>query len=79
MISHTATGAVGEPVIGDIKLGSIASDSPADYYAPMVYFTDGVQPPQWGVFCHDNIGIKEASVICNQLGYELDNFTGLLV
>lgn len=49
---------------------------PQGYYAPLVYFSDGVKPPQWGAFCLDNIGTEEARVICNQFGYELDNFTG---
>lgn len=47
-----------------------------DYYLPLVYFTDGIEPPQWGAICLDLVNSPEATVVCNQIGYEFDDFKG---
>ena len=61
-------------VIGDIQL--VLHDTIQDYSQPLVYFTNGIEPPQLGGICYDNIGRTQATVICNQLGYELNDFMG---
>lgn len=67
---YITTEGIGEPVIGDIQL--VPSTRPG-YYQPLVYFTNGIEPPQWGSICYDNIIKADARVICNQVGFELDD------
>ena len=61
-------------VIGDIQL--VPHGTIQDYSQPLVYFTNGIEPPQLGGICYDNIVRTQATVICNQLGYELESFMG---
>ena len=64
-----------EPAIGDIKLAPTNMSQPG-YYLPLVYFTDGIEPAQWGAICYDKAAKNDGIVICNQLGYEFVDFMG---
>ena len=55
-----------QPAIGDIQLEKSAVP---DFYEVLVYYGDGIQPPEWGGICAD-ISVQTAGVICKQLGYK---------
>ena len=69
-LSYNTIGSMGEPVLGDIQL---VPSTISGYYQPLVYFTNGIQPPQWGSICYDSIVKADVKVICNQVGFELDD------
>ena len=74
---YTTTESMGEPAIGDVQL--VPSTRPG-YSKPLVYFTNGIQPPQWGAICYDSVVKADAQVFCNQVGFEMDDsfpFMGL--
>ena len=64
------TVSVGEPAIGDVQL--VPSTTPG-YYQPLVYFTNGIEQPQWGAICYDSVIKADVQVLCNQVGFEMDD------
>ena len=65
---------LGGVVIGDSRLVPVTNNP--QYYQPLVYFTDGLQPPQYGSICYDGVTRTQPRVICNQLGYDLVDYNG---
>ena len=56
-------GSTQEPSLGDMMVRS--SDG-----AVTVYYTDGIQSPQWLPICTDIAGVSVYTVICRQRGYK---------
>ena len=53
------------PAIGDIRLERY-EDIP-EFYEVLVYYSDGINPPEWGGICAD-ISLTTLRVICQQVG-----------
>ena len=66
---------MGVPAIGDVQL--VPSKTPG-YYQPLVYFTNGIEPPQWGAICYDGVVKADARVLCNQAGFELNDISSFI-
>ena len=45
-----------------------------DFYQVLIFFSNGVDKPGYGGICADDSYREEATVICNQMGYEQANF-----
>lgn len=59
------------PAIGDIRL--VPSPEHQGYYEVEIYYTDGVERPEWGGICSHPASPEEADVICRQLGFARSN------
>ena len=71
----TIPGSPPQPAIGDIKLVSNHGDSNLQgFYEVLIYFSNGVDQPDYGGICADDSYSEEAEVICNQLGYTYVDF-----
>ena len=61
---------MGKPATGDVQL--VPSTTPG-YHQPLVYFTNGIEPPQWGSICYDSVIKADIQVLCNQVGFKMDD------
>ena len=63
------------PSIGDIKLVPYTGDSNlVGFYQVLIFYSNGVDEPGYGGICADGLYREEATVICNQMGYEHADF-----
>lgn len=63
--NYTPVGQQVSPAIGDIRLEKLPN---SPYYEVLIYYTDGVNPPDWGGICAD-ITQSTVNVLCRQLGF----------
>ena len=61
------------PTIGDIQLVQDHEDT--EYYEVLIFYSNGVDKPDYGGICADDSYSEEATVICNQMGYAYTDFT----
>ena len=63
------------PVMGDLRLIPYTTPQGSDYYKVQVYYTDGIQQPDWRGICTDSTSYKEEAItVCQQMGYNEINF-----
>ena len=64
-----------QPANGDIKLVPYTEDvNLVGYYEVLIFISNGVDKPDYGGICADDSYREEATVICNQMGYEKADF-----
>ena len=64
-----------QPANGDIKLVPYTGDVElVGFYEVLIFMSNGVDKPGYGGICADDYYREEATVICNQMGYENANF-----
>ena len=63
-------GALSSPVMGDLRLIPYPTTQGPDYYKVQVFYTDGIQKPEWRGICTDTTSYKEEAItVCRQMGY----------
>ena len=57
------------PAIGDIRLEKYEIMSDMRFYEVLIYYTDGINPPEWGGICGE-VPSTTVDVLCRQLGFQ---------
>lgn len=55
--------------IGDIRLHKYDIMGDMSFYEVLIYYTDGINPPEWGGICGE-VSLTTVDVLCRQLGFQ---------
>ena len=72
-----SVGALPSSVVGDLRMIPYQTSQGTDYYKVQIFYTDGVQLPEWRGICSDHSYKEEAVTVCRQMGYGEVNFVSL--
>ena len=65
------TGPLPPPMMGDLRLIPYQTSQGPDYYKVQIFYTDGIQTPEWRGICTDTTSYKEEAItVCRQMGYD---------